>query len=309
MLRKFARHIILFFIPVFIGCVAIELLTRKLPMGYIPVSETLEAQKDEIEIMALGSSQMKDALNPEWLSRPGINLAAGNQHHNTDFKLYQGLKDRLPSLNTIIMELSYAHLEIAPNKSEFWKNNIYYEYYDVNCFERTAWAMDRLIYFSNPTYYSDALYKHFIVDSEQSNFNAFGFDKNNFDGLFSKLGYDPGKIAISNFKIISRKNDDLFRSNSTHLTEMLNQFEKDGIRVILVTTPTYFTYLEKRNPKILKRRDSMLTEIKKKFNNVTILDLEEDSLRFGEKDYINHNHLNPDGARKFTSEINKLLHN
>lgn len=307
MLRKFAKHTILFFIPVILGCVMLEVTTRKLPMRYNFIAEKLESNQDSIQVLVLGSSQMKNAVNPEWLELPAINMASGNQHLNTDFKLYEGLKDRLPSLNTVVLELSYAHLELLQNKKEFWKYNIFHEYYKVNCFERPTWLKDRLIFFSNPPFYSDALYEEYIRKKDSTNFNSFGFDLNNYDGLFKRNDYNWESLIDIQFKIATKESIQLFEANKRYFMKMLETFEKDDLKVVIVTIPNHDIYLDKRDRNILMRRDSVLLEAKKRFSNVSLLNLEEDTLTFKTNDYINHNHLNPDGARKFTSNLNDFL--
>ena len=307
MLRKFAKHTILFFIPVILGCVVLEAYTRKLPLRYTYIAEHLETNKDSIRVLVLGSSQMKNALNPEWLDIPGINMASGNQHINTDYKLYQGLKDRLPALETVVIELSYAHLELHQNKKEFWKNNIFHEYYDVNCFERPTWIKDRLIFFSNPPFYSDALYDFHFGEDEKPAFNSYGFDMNNYHDSFNKNKFLTDRIDSLSFQIPNKADIKLFSKNTDFLLNMLAGFKSDGHNVVIVTPPFYKTYLSKQNVEILKRRDSILENVEQQFTNVRLLELETDTVNFTVRDYKNHNHLNPDGARKFTSILNDFL--
>jgi hypothetical protein len=306
MVKKFAIQTLLFFIPVIIICVLLEKYTRDLSMPYSFVAEQLEQKADSIKAVAFGSSQMKDGLNAEWLSVPSINLASGNQHLDIDFKLYRGLKERLTSLETVIIEVSYAHFEMPHNGRNFWKNSIYLEYYDVNCFERNTWYKDRLIYFSNPPFYSDILYKS-LRDLRTERFNSYGFNTNNFEGSFKSADYDEKKIATYKFQINTKVAPEIFKKNVEHFILMLDTFRNDKIKVLIVTPPMYKEYLAKRNPEILKRRDSILFQVRKQYDNVEFLLLEEDTLLFETRDFLNHNHLNPRGARKLATEVNKIL--
>ena len=68
MVKKFAKHTILFFIPVIIICALLEKFTRELPMPYTFVAKSLETKGDSIKVIAFGSSQMNNAFNPEYLS-------------------------------------------------------------------------------------------------------------------------------------------------------------------------------------------------------------------------------------------------
>jgi hypothetical protein len=276
-------------------------------MRYTYLQDHLNSKQNSIEILILGSSQIKDAVNPEWLSRPAINLASTTQHHNSDFKIYQGLKDRLPNLKTVVLEVSYSHFELYQNSSEFWKNNIYLEYYDVNCFDRGSWFKDRLIFFSNPPFFSDALYDEYLGNEEQENFNAFGYDLNNNLGAFIELNFDESRISQLEFRINKKEKPSLFKANKDYFLEMIDTITKDGMQVIVVTTPLYKEYLRKRNSKILERRNGVLNSIAKDYAGVSILLLEDDTLNYTVKDYRNHSHLNPDGGRKFTSSLNHMI--
>ena len=69
----------------------------------------------------------------------------------------------------------------------------------------------------------------------------------------------------------------------------------------------YKTYLLKRNAFILARRDSILQIVMKNYPEIQLLDKEEDTINYNVEDYKNHNHLNPDGARKFTKSLNTIL--
>jgi hypothetical protein len=265
------------------------------------------AQEDSIEVLLLGSSQMKDAVNPDWLSKPAINLSSGSQHINSDFKIYTGLKNRLPALKTIVLEISYSHLELPPNNKEFWKNNVYLEYYDVNCFERRTWFKDRFIFLSNPPFYSNALYKENIIAERETNYNEFGFDLNQFDGIFSRNNYDEKILSGIKFTGNRKENLKIFKDNSAYLNTMLETFSSDNTEVILVTIPLHRTYLKNRNPHILKRRDSILKVLIKQYPNTRLLDLEADTLFFETKDFLNSNHLNPKGAEKFTARLEQFI--
>ena len=276
-------------------------------MRYTYLGDYLQKEQDSIEMIVLGSSQMKTAVNPEWLDAPTMNLASTSQHHDSDFKLYAGIKERLPKLNTVMIEVSYSHFELPHNGPDFWKNNIYYEYFNANCFERRSWFKDRIIYLSNPPFFSDALLDEFLGSKRTTNFNEFGFDLNQFEGEFSGIDYDENAISELEFTGNSRENEKLFRKNSEYLLQMLKTFESDNIRVILATTPLHGNYLRKRNSEILKRRDSMLNIIRDRFPEVSLLTLESDTLLFKTKDFLNQNHLNPRGAEKFTARLEQLL--
>lgn len=306
MQRKFHIAVLIFFVPVVLGYLVVEWATLELPMGYKNLSQRLSAEGDTIEVLLLGSSQMKDAVNTAKLKTPAINLASGDQHHNTDFKLLNQLD--FPNLKTVVLEVSYSHFELPHNSDDFWKNSIYLKYYGVNGFGRATYFKDQLVYLSHPHFYSKKLYDHYVAKEDPAGFNEHGFDTLNFEGIFKDLNYDRTTIEEKKrFKINKEENQDTFKTNTELFYRMLDSLQARNLNVIVCSLPMYESYLTQRNPNILRRRDSILARLPSLYKNVTILNKEEDILHFGPTDYWNQSHLNPDGAEKFTSLIDSVL--
>ena len=306
MQRRFVIYIVLFFTPVILGYVTAELLTLRLPMGYKNISNYLSENKSEIEVLVLGSSQLKDAINPELLKQNTINLASGNQHHDTDFKLLKGLQPDLPKLKTVVLEVSYSHFELPHNGKDFWKNNIYLKYYGINAFERRTYFKDKLVFVSFPSFFSKKIVSD-LKGEEYATFSKYGFDTNNYFGRFKNLDYNEAKIANTNFKINFNPNPAIFDTNSKLFFEMLDFLQKKNIQTIIATAPMYKTYLPKRETSILKRRDSILNVVKQLYPQTVFLQKEEDTINYSVRSYWNQSHLNPDGAAIFTKSLSNLL--
>ncbi len=285
-----------------------EKLTLDLPSSYEINKEYLNSNASQIETLVLGSSQLKYAINPEWLESSTINIASGNQHHDSDFKILQALKSRLPNLKTVILEVSYSHFELPHNGKDFWKNSLFLKYYDINCFERPTYFKDRLIYLSRAPFFSNKIYDHFIRKDNKIGYNSFGFDTLSYHGRFKNWDYNEDRIArAERFKINQTPNEFIFQKNTALFYEMLDYSEENNLTIVICTAPMYKTYHNRKNPEILSRRDSILVDVSNRYANVLFLNLETDTLRFKVKDFWNESHLNPDGARKFTRQLDALL--
>ncbi len=304
---RFLKYCLGFFIPVIIAYVILEILVLKLPINYKVFGNYFNAHSNEIELMALGSSQMKCGFNPEFSGESAINFASTSQHHNEDFHILKGTQNRIPKLKYVLLEVSYNHLELPHHPNDYWKNTAYLKYYGVNAFERQTYFKDRLVYLSNPRFYSNKLVDHYFYKTDKSELNKYGFDTNNFEGAFKELNYDESKIAKHKFRIINREDRAVFKKNTTYLFEMLDYLKSQNLNVIVCTLPLYKTYLNDRNRNIVKRRDSVLDAIKRHYGNVVILNKEADSIQFTVKDFLNENHLNPIGAKKFTALLNQKI--
>lgn len=308
MQRKFITYCFLFFLPIVILYLTVEWFTLSIPSTFSVNEAYLEKDAENIETLVLGPSHLTNAINAEWLKSPTINLSSGNQYIDTDYKLYQGIHQKLPSLKNIVLEVSYSHFEIAPNGKDFWKNNLYYKYYGVNCFERTTYFKDKLIFLSNPSFFSEKLKSHYYTKKRLPNFNKYAFNFTDGYERFNRLNYEKEKIdSLKRFRINTEANSKFFKENTTQLFNFLDTLVKHQRNIIITTAPMYSTYLQKRNPDILHRRDSILNVIQNKYPGVHFLKTEEDSLNFTLNEFWNHSHLNPKGAKIFTKKLDSIL--
>ncbi len=307
-MRKFLTYCLLFFAPLVLVILGMEGLVRKIPNAYKINEEIIAERADSIEVMVLGSSQMMSAVNPAWLKAPTLNLASGDQHHDTDFKLLKELLPKLPNVHTLVLEVSYSHLELPHNGPDFWKNNFYLKYYGVNCFERPTYFKDEMLFLSNPPLLSERVYAHYIQKENYSDYNIYGFNIKDSYGQFAKKNHDASLInQMKHFKINLEANLDIFQENSALLLDILTYLQQHNKKVILVTQPMYPTYLRKRNPAILKRRDSVLQLSEETYNNVHLFLKETDTLSYTIKDFWNHSHLSNEGAEVFSKQLNTYL--
>ncbi len=308
MQRKFVTYCLLFFLPVIIGYGVVEYFTVSMPNSFQANKDYMEGKGDAFENLVLGSSQMRGAVNPEWIQQPTLNLASGDQHHDTDFKLLRGIKEKLPNVKTVIFEVSYSHFEIPHNGKDFWKNNFYLKYYGINHFERSVYFKDQLSYLAHPSFFSEKIQDYYIDGNRKEVYNAYGFNTNAFHGQFQDLGHDEVKIAaMPRFKINTDPDLITFKRNTTLYFELLDFLKANDYNVVISLVPMYKTYHGKKHPDILRRRDSILSVTLKNYDNVTLFDLERDTLNFEVNDFWNQSHLNPVGAKKYTQRLDSLL--
>ncbi|QIE58315.1 hypothetical protein G5B37_01640 [Rasiella rasia] len=308
MQRKFVTYLLLFFTPVVIAYCVIEYYTLQLPMSFKAISTYMHKDADKFEVLVLGSSQMKGGINPEYISQPTLNLAGGNQHHDTDFKILKQLLDSFPALKTVVLETSYSHFELPHNGKQFYKNNAYLKYYGVNTFERQTYFKDKLIFLSNPKLFSERILDNYSNNGRKYGFNTYGYDTLNYPGLFEDLQYNEAKISEKKvFKINKTPNTELFATNTALFFDMLEFLESKNLNIILCEAPMYKTYLPQRVPEILYRRDSIIMVAKLRFKNLTVVALETDTINYSARDYWNQSHLNPKGGEKFSKQLDSVL--
>jgi len=192
------------------------------------------------------------------------------------------------------------------NSKYYWKNNVFLKYYGVNLKDRSSYPTDHLLYVSNPAYFSRLLYANYFKNDGSYKYNEFGFYKNKYEGKFKTLNYDTILFSKSYVKINRRADKNIFKHNVSFFYNMLDYCENEGLNIIIISPPTFNNYNNLRNPIILKRRDSILNIISEKYKNIYFLNSEEDE-EFTAKMFWDEKHLNPDGAKIFTLQLNELI--
>ncbi|PVW12327.1 hypothetical protein DDV96_15085 [Marixanthomonas spongiae] len=295
-----------FFIPVILAYAVVEIAVANIPNKFSIKQNYMETHAPEIETLVFGSSQIEKGINPAFLKAPAINLSSAGQHHNTDFEILKGVVDRFPNLKTVVFEVSYGHFELRHNSKYFWKHNIFLKYYHVNTFDRPTTPKDSLLFLAHPGKFSEILLTHYVKDTVPDVYNKFGFDLNHYEGKFKKLSYDSTSIVKKPVKIYKREDPKIFEHNSLYFYDMVEFCLNRGLNVVILSPPTFPNYNALRNGEILKRRDSILQDIVRKYDHVYFLNTESDS-DFKVEDFRNENHLNPKGAEKLTKKLNTFL--
>lgn len=307
MKKTLLKYSLLFFIPVIGVSILMEALVLKMPASYKNNSNYYIENHDLIEIIALGSSQMAGAINPEYFDKPAICLASSSQHHKLDFTIFKQLQLNSKKIKYVIIELSPNHLELPHNSKKFWKNSVYLKYFNVNAFERKTYFKDELIYLSNPDLYSKKIMEYYLLNTGNTQLNKYGYNSDMSGSIFKKYNFD--KIEIDKLKTHPNQleNPEIFKHNTAYLFSMLSYFRENNIHPIICTLPLYKTFRNNLNTNNVTRRDSIISVIKTKFPETTFFEAEKDTANFKIYDFSNANHLNPDGAKKLTLKLNEII--
>lgn len=305
MIKKFLIQTCLFFIPVIVGYAIVENKTRNLPLTPKIKSEFYKKHQNDIEILVLGASQNRDAINPEFLSPKTLNLAFPDQDYYVSSKLLENVSSTLPSLKTVIIPISYGHFETAANQKETWKNSMYRYYFGTTISDKFTYFKDNFLYISYPNYYSAKISDH-RNGKNNIECNEYGYNKDARISSFYNLNYDTLAINKTNVHITpTEAHPEFVHKNAEKLKDILDFCSKQNYSVILVETPTTKRFKEQRIPEVLSRKDSILSLVMTDYK-IQYIDAESMD-RYYIKDYRDDNHLSPLGAQKFTIRLNTFL--
>jgi len=135
--------------------------------------------------------------------------------------------------------------------------------------------------------------------------NQYGFIENDFYDRFSKLNNDSLKI-VKTFSMNSKfDNQEDVKINVDFLIKIIKRCQQKNIKIVFMTTPFYTTYYNGIPTKAATQIRNLIKGFSDKYS-IPYYDF-SNSTRFHLKDFKNDNHLNPDGAKKFTTIIDSLL--
>ncbi|WP_196895669.1 hypothetical protein [Aureivirga marina] len=313
-MKYFLKRIFSFFIPLVV-VLSVFLFYAENELSNFPSTFQIKAKyfkqnMDNIEVLILGSSHNQDALNPELFSDLNVaNLAMGGQTLRIDEALLETYIDKLPNLKYVFFELSYHNLEHKFD-AKYFKNNLYFKYYDINLFEREVNFKDYSIFLSNPIFYL----RYLNPNKEKVDLNKYGYltkmTNDEVDKIFLNHNYDEAKImSDTNSMILTRhryKDLNAYKKNKKSFEQMIKLCSDRKIQPIILMPPVfksyYKSYLKDKN----ERRLEFVSYLEKKYPSIVVMDFEQNP-NFKVTDFKNDDHLNLKGAEKFSKIINKEL--
>lgn len=305
-MKNFLTKTLLFLIPILLFFVGVEYTLRSLPNAFIIKSDFFKNNLGNINTLILGTSHSQLAINPKYLKNKTANISYSTQDINTDATLFFHYIPKMKNLKTVVFEYSYHRLDLD-NPPDYFRFPWYYMFYDVEIKPLKPQRKVSL-YFSNPAFFSNIL-RGYFKKGPMPIINDYGFVEKNYFDEFGILNHDENIIVKNTSKRLEhthKENEpEVFKKNALTLKKIITYCEKNKIRLIFITTPLYKTYLESEIPEKKKKVDHLMAELIKDYH-VEYYDLST-SEDFKLTDYVDDNHLNAEGARKFSLILDTLI--
>lgn len=300
-MKKFIKHLFLFFLPIFILGFSSEFLLRKIPNDYLFKKEFLDKNADSIEVLFLGSSHAFYGINPADFGLNSFNASHISQSLDYDFEILKKYKNHWSKLKYIAIPISYFSLfGRLETGIESWRVKNYTIYYGMTTSDK----------FIN---YSEALSNKLNVNLRRiGSYYIRGNSSISCSNLGWGLNYNSknksdlnatGKTAA---KRHSKTDDKYFNENVNVLNSIIGFAKNKGVKVLFYTPPAYHTYTENLDSIQLNQTINTLINIASKYDNITYHNFLLDS-SFLAKDFFDADHLNEIGAKKLTSKIDTLI--
>jgi len=304
-MRRFIFKILLFSFVIAVSFIPIELLLRRIPNDYSYKNEYLDKHSAEIQIIIFGSSHEYYGINPDYFSKKTFNASYIAQSLNYDFKIFNKFQNSFNSLEIIVLPMSYYSLWYSlKDDNVTWQENDYMLYYGIKT--DSFKFKDNFKLFGNDLLYDLVkIYKHYI--------------KNKSYIICSKLGwgtyYEYGNDLQESGKATSKRHTvDIFTEKRIKIMEekmeILNSFidfcNQRNIKLILVATPTYYTYRENLNTEQLNKTNSIISTFIETHSNCYYFDWFDDN-DFSAEDFYDADHLNKTGAEKLSKKLSQKI--
>lgn len=297
-MKKFIIKIILILIPVVTFGMTLELLARDIPTSYSAKDQNLRKKKEKIEVLVLGSSHANFGINPEYFGREAFNVSNTSQGLYQDYKVLLKYLPECKNLKMVIVPISYFTLQSDLAMSpEAWRCSYYSVYMGVQANP------------SSPRFDLKNYSALFLWDGPLGVIK--GIRKTNNLNI-NEYGYQPPAITKTRVQeIINDKagkervdyhnkimNRELLASNVMALNEIAKELNSRNIKMVIVTTPVYKTYYENVSKENYDVMTNAIVVIEKKYPVKSFIYFQDN--RFEISDFMDNDHLNEDGARKFS---------
>lgn len=299
-MKRFLIKVLIVGITIIAVLTSMELIVRYLPNEYSYKYKYLENHIDSIQVLVLGSSVGRSGIDPNCFEDYTFNAANVSQDIETDCSIVDKYLPRAKQLKTVIFTLlPGSYCSRMGEGIEHWRLRKYDIYMDLDI-EKPTVAEKLEISDLNRTSlqllkwlrgkrtvdcFDNGMGRDTIIESEEMKVSQ---------GLsISKIhneGYNP-----NNYSIIILK-----------LNKVLSDCKEKKVSVLLVLMPSYHTYYNFIDNRMLAECDSISKQLASEYENVHYLNLFKDTT-YTTNDFRNSNHLSPQGAKKISSYLNGYL--
>jgi len=273
---------------------------------YAVKRDLIEARLDKIEILATGSSHSV-AINPRFFSRPGFNLANVSQDIFYDTQLINLYQSQLKNLKLVIIPISYFSLEYQLDQSvEAWRMFFYNRFLGLP-FETEPSLLEMRRY---------SLFAMYGIN--QSLQWAWQGAKIELAEPIDENGWQPQPNQTNKTQVITDRqakirvashealmNPAILQTNMASISMTVEKLSRQNIQVVFLTTPVFQIYSDNIDSVKYNRMQGAIRQLSDTYH-IRYFNYLSDP-RFALEDFNDNDHLNAQGAEKFSRIIDREI--
>ena len=306
-LNKFViRFVLVILVPVGVFLLVYEIAYRNIPNSYRMKDNFLKHEASGCEILVLGSSHAFFGINPSYFSRSAFNAANVSQDLRHDGFIFQKYLPYLPNLIWVILPVSYFSLFSSLERGgEPWRVRKYEIYMDAGMY-----PFYKLDYNYEVAHVGDKeVLLYYVLGKDQHDCSPLGFGTSYQLEKRGKDWKNSGSVAAKRHTVtkvrgsVTIEND--MKMNVAIINDLIDQCSRKGIQILFVTPPAYRTYVESLDSIQLGRMYQEMRQLMIK-KGVRYVDMLRDT-SFVEDDFFDADHLNWQGAKKWTLKLDEMI--
>ncbi|MEZ4805838.1 MAG: hypothetical protein R2852_10225 [Bacteroidia bacterium] len=302
MLVKYLKKLALFIFPILVFYTALEITLRSIPNDFQEKHAYLNSNSDKIETLILGSSHSLSFVNPDNLRSNAFNAAQLHQTLKYDYYILNEYHDKLKSLKTVVLPISYgSFFSSLENSKDKWRIKNYKMYFDYKDVCSPRYSME-IFNGHTPYQFQDAV-NYLSNGKTLITCNTLGFGEEFSQTPQTDLNHTGAVVAKRHTEDCSFE---YYDENLQYITKIIKLCESNNIKLVLYTAPSYHTYYENLEDKYLAPTFETIDTILKDHPNIKYKSYLKDK-RFTKDDFRDVDHLNLQGAKKFTEFLEKEL--
>jgi hypothetical protein len=300
-MKSFLVKGICFAAPLLLVAGYFELELRRIPTSYSIKRAQLDSVVDQIEVLVVGPSHTEQGLFPRMLRRRAYSLAFGGQDLYYDDQLVERTVARAPKLKLVLITVSFISLEYRMfDGIEPWRTHFYSLFLGL---PNESWKLGltledkSLLALYGPEKALEYARQGFKLDLSGGELNDDG-SRNVRARLAAAATASNGqsRFALDRRDIMHASH---FEENRMLLERLLHRLQARGVVPVIVTLPVLPDYAAPaRATESWRRMQDALAALCQKYG-VHYFNYFDDR-RFSVTDFANSDHLNDQGAVKFS---------
>lgn len=298
-MKRFILKTISLILPLSILLMVQEHAIRQVPNDYAYKNQWLTENSRNLKILSLGSSHGFFGIQPSDFSELAFNAGHVSQSLLFDEFIFDKFLPQMDSLEYVILPISYFTIRSQGLQygDESWRVKNYTIYYNCPYFRyQPKFALE--CYRFEPRATIEAL----LGKLSYRGCDSLGRGTDYTLEARSNDWQTAGPVAMKRHTKVNYSQSDVDK-NLSHINHIVEACMNRGIKVILLTTPTYHTYYEVLNKDQLEQMIRCCNAIANNHENVIYLNWLKHS-SFDENDFYDADHLNEFGAVKLTNLLN-----
>lgn len=266
-----------------------EIVLRYVPNSYKDKLSIIENNKDDVELLIMGSSHSNNGINPRLFPMKAINVAMGGQGITIDEFLLERYIGQMPNLKYIILPIGYPTLymfDAVGSPDRYMYYNVYYNY------EPNIFSVDNY----------EIFHPHSVKAKLLSLFSGdyIPFDDSlGFHGINDSIDFNA--VETVSWQTVKNFSNDTVEKNVHAFSNIAKIAEENNVKLIIITMPVHKSFYELSDKAQMKFTENVIHDILAGHSNCIYWDYY--AAFMDDSCYCDATHLNAIGADFFTKKL------